>query len=570
MVAIAITSLAFNYILVYNDKKEHLEQDMRACAKSILSIVNTTLRDNKQISEESLKAILGDYDYNTPIFVAFVNSSGTILASKNLPLDFDVKKYMSNNSTLTSYYDDDKNILMEVELKTPEKIVLFSGFTQKTIGGSIFNETLYISIWVLLCVLAYLTFVAFYSRTKIEKPLKNLFKTNMREFVNGILASSVDCNQQLKTIEKISLPNEFKEGMLEAFEMLQKWSCYKVHFEEFLSMTVAESNKEQLVRSLFLAIQSDFFVKNITVLEINHSMNRFEPITSGDFPIANICTEESMADPSACVSYRTGNRVTVEEARQSVCAFCKAEANETILCKPMMACGKQIGVVKLTLDNAAIMANDTINGYLETKIKFLESYIKPYIDLASLTISNINMLNAYKNQALTDALTGLYNRRYITEYLYNLLNIAKRKESFLSIFMIDIDNFKHFNDEYGHKIGDSVLKVVAQTIKNAVRDGDTVARYGGEEFIVVLPYSDLNSAYEVGERVRSRVESIEWSEYELAANVPRVTISLGIAAYPVHGYSHYHLTNAADKALYKAKHAGKNMVITHEIKEREV
>jgi diguanylate cyclase (GGDEF)-like protein len=234
-----------------------------------------------------------------------------------------------------------------------------------------------------------------------------------------------------------------------------------------------------------------------------------------------------------------------------------------------MSSGKQTGVIKFTLDNEKIITNDTINGSMETKIRFLESYLKPYIDLTALTMSNINMLNAYKNQALTDALTNLYNRRYITEYLYSLLNIAKRKESPLSVFMIDIDNFKRFNDEYGHKVGDTVLKIVSKTIKEAVREGDTVARYGGEEFIVVLPYSDTDAAYEVGERVRSAVEKIEWSESEVP-NIPPVTISLGIAAYPLHGYSHYHLTNAADKALYKAKREGKNKVVVHDIKERQV
>ena len=205
---------------------------------------------------------------------------------------------------------------------------------------------------------------------------------------------------------------------------------------------------------------------------------------------------------------------------------------------------------------------------MESQIRFLESYLKSYIDLTSLTISNINLLNAYKNQALTDPLTNIYNRRYITEYLFGLLNLAKRKESPLSVFMIDIDNFKRFNDEYGHKIGDIVLQIVAKTIEKSVREGDTVARYGGEEFIVVLPYSDTEIAFEVGERVRESVEKIEWSEYELP-NVHPVTISLGIAAYPIHGYSHYHLTNAADKALYRAKRSGRNRVVIHHIKERE-
>ncbi len=566
---LAIGSLSLNYSLFYNNKKTHLENDMRNYAKNRVFQINNIVAEKKSISADALKALLHDYSHynDVAVFSAFITADGKVINEHGLPTNFTTSEYLSNNSAITNFGENDESVYMTAVINTPEPITLLCGFSKKLLVKSILNEMIYISMWVFAWLVVFILFIAFYVRNKIEKPLQYLFENSIKDFVSGILAANTDC-QKLKTGESISLPQKLKSGITDTFGMLQRWSCYKIHFDEFLAMTVAETNKQNLAYNLFLAIEKDFFVKSLTIFEINHSLNRFEPIVVGADEPDEPLFEELLSDPSHCLAYRTGSRVTVDDLKKSSCTASKAEKNETFLCKPMMSSGKQTGVIKFVLDNEKIAANDTINGSLESKIRFLESYLKPYIDLTALTMSNINMLNSYKNQALTDALTGLYNRRYITEYLYSLLNIAKRKESSLSVFMIDIDNFKQFNDEYGHKVGDAVLRVVSKTIKESVREGDTVARYGGEEFIAVLPYSDTDVAYEVGERVRLAVESIEWSEFELP-NIPPVTISLGVAAYPLHGYSHYHLTNAADKALYRAKRGGKNKVVVHDIKERQ-
>lgn len=566
---VACIIISVDYSLVYNNKKSYMQQDMKNYATNRVRQINSLLAQGESIDDIAYETISNNYlgSSETPFFFALVDSYGRIVGTNNLPNNFNIAKYLPKNPVLTNFGENDEIVFMTTAINTPQPTVMLCGFTKLSLSDSIFNTILYFALLVFGFLGGCATFLIFYFRFKIDKPLQYIFDANLREFVGGVISANADC-QKLNSIEQTALPDNLKSGILEAFGMLQKWSCYKIHFDEFLTMTVAESNKQQLAHNLFLAVEADFFVKNMTIFEINHSLNRFEPIVVGHIKSESAPSEEMLTDPSYCLSYRTGSRVVVDELKKSSCTVCKAGESETILCKPMMSNGKQTGVVKFILDNQKIIANDAINGSFESKVRFLESYLRPYVDLTALTISNINMLNAYKNQALTDALTNLYNRRYITEYLYSLLNIAKRKESPLSVFMIDIDNFKRFNDEYGHKIGDTVLKIVARTIKESVRDGDTAARYGGEEFIVVLPYSDTDTAFIVGERVRSAVEKIEWSEFELP-NVPPVTISLGIASYPLHGYSHYHLTNAADKALYKAKREGKNRVVIHDIKERQ-
>lgn len=123
--------------------------------------------------------------------------------------------------------------------------------------------------------------------------------------------------------------------------------------------------------------------------------------------------------------------------------------------------------------------------------------------------------------------------------------------------MIDIDDFKRLNDSHGHLMGDEVLKSVARTLKNQIRTVDIAARYGGEEFILVLPETDLSGASIVAEKVRQAVEKIEMPD---GPHGLRVTISLGLAVFPLHADHKEALIRSADEALYASKHAGKNRV----------
>jgi diguanylate cyclase (GGDEF)-like protein len=140
------------------------------------------------------------------------------------------------------------------------------------------------------------------------------------------------------------------------------------------------------------------------------------------------------------------------------------------------------------------------------------------------------------------------------------LGRAGRFNHTLSLIMIDIDDFKEFNDTYGHPRGDKVLHMVSDTIKANLREMDVAARYGGEEFVVVLPETDAEGAAAVAERIRAGVESLPFATAEGAAPVHK-TISVGVATYPQHATVQNRFVEAADKAMYAAKHAGKNKVM---------
>lgn len=174
-----------------------------------------------------------------------------------------------------------------------------------------------------------------------------------------------------------------------------------------------------------------------------------------------------------------------------------------------------------------------------------------------LVIMNIEL----KRLSNIDGLTGLSNRRYLDEYLAIEWKRAQREHNALSVMMIDVDDFKRYNDTYGHLAGDEVLKTIAATIKQSVeRPADLAARFGGEEFMVVLPNTELAGARYVAEEMRLHIEAVNIS-HSTARAAPYVTISAGVAStVPQQSGASASLVALADAALYAAKKAGRNCV----------
>jgi two-component system cell cycle response regulator len=161
--------------------------------------------------------------------------------------------------------------------------------------------------------------------------------------------------------------------------------------------------------------------------------------------------------------------------------------------------------------------------------------------------------------AITDGLTGLYNRRHLDERLDEMFEHSVRLHEPLSVVMFDIDHFKQVNDKYGHQVGDLVLTQFAQLLKRVARDIDRLGRYGGEEFMVLLPGTVLDAGVTFAKRARQEVET---HKFEYDGGVLKCTISAGVAAYP-HPRIHtrQQLVKAADDALYAAKTTGRNRVV---------
>ncbi len=173
-------------------------------------------------------------------------------------------------------------------------------------------------------------------------------------------------------------------------------------------------------------------------------------------------------------------------------------------------------------------------------------------------LTDVTEKREFEQKATKDGLTGLYNHSYFQDVLDAEIERAIRYNNNLSVLMLDIDNFKSFNDTYGHQAGDEVLKHLGKLLEKNRRQSDIIARYGGEEFAVILTETDKDGAAIVGERINKVVRNmvVKYKEYEL-----KITVSIGCSELKLkENDSKKELINRADKALYKAKELGKDQL----------
>lgn len=176
-------------------------------------------------------------------------------------------------------------------------------------------------------------------------------------------------------------------------------------------------------------------------------------------------------------------------------------------------------------------------------------------------------LSRSEQRARTDTLTGLANRRALDEFLRKAQATAAWGEP-LSVLMLDIDHFKTFNDNYGHGVGDQVLRLMAKVLREKVREQDLPARYGGEELIAVLPDADLATCAEIAERIRRALAECTITRRSTGEILPSISVSIGVAQYRV-GEAITDLVERCDRALYLAKSGGRNRVVTEAELDRD-
>lgn len=260
--------------------------------------------------------------------------------------------------------------------------------------------------------------------------------------------------------------------------------------------------------------------------------------------------------PGDCWGLRLG-RVHHSANKEALCCAHisgAAAAPNGHLCVPMVSQGEVIGL--LVISGAA--DNETLN----------RDVIASLAEQLGLAISNVLLRETLRQQSTTDALTGLYNRRFFNDAFNRELLRAQRNETACSVVMIDLDHFKRVNDTYGHDAGDLVLKAAAQKIVGRVRASDLVCRYGGEELVLLLPDCTADAAATCAENIRRSFAEI--SINHLGQNISNVTASFGVASSPGHGQQGEELLKAADRALYAAKNAGRNRVVLAEALEKKV
>ncbi|MEE9318853.1 MAG: diguanylate cyclase [Granulosicoccus sp.] len=217
------------------------------------------------------------------------------------------------------------------------------------------------------------------------------------------------------------------------------------------------------------------------------------------------------------------------------------------------------------LDNHELIVSIAVRAFESSRLirenkQLIESLTASHSRLSTANTRLVTLNRRLRLLAITDVLTRLYNRRYIDQTIDKEAQRRDRYASALSVLVLDVDNFKLFNDTHGHDGGDSVLQNVAATLRRCIRKSDIVGRYGGEEFVVVLPDTTPENARFFAERLRYEIEA---DRTELATGIGQVTVSIGIAGVAASdgSISGKELIIEADRALYTAKEAGKNRVV---------
>ena len=218
---------------------------------------------------------------------------------------------------------------------------------------------------------------------------------------------------------------------------------------------------------------------------------------------------------------------------------------------------EQIDVIKAAENMSDILSTkDVVLGQAKKIQSQTDAMREELEELKRTSSKQSQLLEQVESKAMIDPLTQVFNRGTYNMEIIQMIKKFKRYKNPAALIIIDIDHFKIFNDDYGHKVGDAVLALVASVIKGAVRDTDMVFRYGGEEFVVLLDNLDLKNALTVAEKVRAQIESHHLTN---KANVLNITVSIGLSCFK-EGDVESSIFERADKALYQGKQNGRNRV----------
>jgi diguanylate cyclase (GGDEF)-like protein len=263
-----------------------------------------------------------------------------------------------------------------------------------------------------------------------------------------------------------------------------------------------------------------------------------------------------------CLALRKGKMNRGSDGHSdSCCRHLSGVERICSLCIPLLAQGETLGMLHLQhqASQGATADPSEFGDYSEGIDGELQQLALTVGDHLSLFLANMKLRDTLRQQATCDPLTGLFNRRYMEETLSREARRADRSQTSLGIIMIDLDHFRRFNETFGHDAGDLVLKDLGKFLHGHIRAEDVACRYGGEEFTLILPGATL-------EQTRLRAESLRQAAQKLQMYynnilLDGITLSLGVAVFPAHGSTGPTVLQAADAALYKAKHEGRNRVI---------
>ena len=261
------------------------------------------------------------------------------------------------------------------------------------------------------------------------------------------------------------------------------------------------------------------------------------------------CNDEVDIDASLCRAHRTNTSVISSEF-VNLCQECSCEGLEYI-CIPFTINDENSLIISITSKDKNEL--NKINSFIKS--------IENYLEAAKPVIESKILMSKLRDTSLKDAMTGLYNRRFLEEFIDTVTSQAKREHTTYSVLMLDVDFFKSVNDTYGHDIGDKVIVKIGEVILSNIRESDLAIRYGGEEFVILLHNASDEGTQNIASKIHSEFAKLVFD----AGNGETIqkTMSIGIAKFPKDGDSIWKCIKFADTALYVAKTTGRNKIVKY-------
>ena len=362
----------------------------------------------------------------------------------------------------------------------------------------------------------------------------------------GSVCVARDLTETKKSLAELHQINVKLQGLVEAAEKRNHELTIINSMAEKLQSCLSLDEAYPLITQHALAM----FPSTSGALFIPHPANNLmEAVATWGDPL-----DGELAFPSPdCWALRRG-RINLggDPGQELPCHHLPSLYPEPCLCLPLLVQGENVGLLHI----------QKLAGFSQERAEPLQTLVVAFGDHISLALANIRLRETLRYQVVHDALTGLFNRRYLEETLEREIYRSQRRGASLGLIMIDLDHFKHFNDSHGHEAGDNLLRTLGKFLAERVRREDVACRYGGEEFVLILAEASQ-------EIVRLRAEDIrrEFSKLPVLYRgqmLESVTVSLGVAMFPGHGATGRDVLRAADDAMYRAKAQGRNQVVVAE------
>ena len=376
--------------------------------------------------------------------------------------------------------------------------------------------------------------------------VSNLYKVNGKKVIQ---CNVRDISERMRTKDSLNKANEELSSLVVE---LQKHDHEMRLINRMNDLLQACKTQAEAFQVISLAL-GDLFNGQSGGLAILHDSGHFLETLAGwgDEPLL-----EPIFSLDDCWAIRRGQSHEVMDPQVNViCRHFVRPPKTGYLCLPLVVQGEMLGLFSLEIP--AELKPEHANHWRQRVITVGEGI--------KLSLSNLQLREIMREQANHDSLTGLFNRRYLNDTLPRELNHARRDKSHTCIAMLDIDHFKHFNDTYGHDAGDLMLRELGRVLRENVRKSDIACRFGGEEFVLILLDSSPESSRQHLEKINTLVKELQirYGEQLLGS----MSLSIGIIDASEHDLTADELLSAADKALYAAKHAGRDRIVAYDVLE---